>query len=231
MFQLEEVRSVQLFNKPTHYLQLLGFLITERIIGIQVPDEPHMDGHSKLAFFELLKNCNFYLEYGCGGSTVFASRNRKNFISIDTDKYYLNSVKRKIGTFSEKQILLHGNIGLTGYWGIPLFKNFLGRRRKHLWKNYPELPWNKIAPGNEPDLILIDGRFRVASFLKCVLHLQNSLKSAILVDDFIDRPHYSVMKEFGDLEVQYGRMALFRPKKVNIDKLNEIAEQYSLDWR
>ena len=52
----------------------------------------------------------------------------------------------------------------------------------------------KLLPTNT-DLLLIDGRFRVASCLKSYNHLKDDC--LIAFDDFIQRPYYhSVLKHF-----------------------------------
>jgi hypothetical protein len=60
-----------------------------------------------------------------------------------------------------------------------------------------------------PDLILVDGRFRVACALKCIQALKNSY-DMMLVDDY-SRSEYRVIETFAKLDRMCGRMAVFRP--------------------
>jgi hypothetical protein len=82
-----------------------------------VPEEPYFDKESVPFFMSLIRHCRFYLEYGSGGSTIVAARLNKPFISVDTDRFFLKSIRKKIGTLSPQQRLIHADIGLTGQWG------------------------------------------------------------------------------------------------------------------
>jgi hypothetical protein len=58
-----------------------------------------------------------------------------------------------------------------------------------------------------PDLVLIDGRFRVFCFLTSVKFAPVGTK--ILFDDYINRPFYHVVEEFCERIDTCGRQALF----------------------
>ena len=58
-----------------------------------------------------------------------------------------------------------------------------------------------------PDLVLIDGRFRVFCFLTTVKLAPVGTK--ILFDDYINRPLYHVVEEFCEKIETCGRQALF----------------------
>ena len=61
--------------------------------------------------------------------------------------------------------------------------------------------------GVSPDLVLIDGRFRVASFLVSALLAQEGC--TILFDDYFDRPNYHVVEKYLKPVRKAGRMAEF----------------------
>jgi len=65
-----------------------------------------------------------YLEYGSGGSTYLAAKLKKTFITIDSDKIFLDAVRKKIirdGIYDdESQTYCHANIGPTKEWGQPI---------------------------------------------------------------------------------------------------------------
>ncbi|NQW69737.1 MAG: hypothetical protein HQ457_05090 [Betaproteobacteria bacterium] len=83
-----------------------------------------------------------------------------------------------------------------------------------------------------PDLILIDGRFRVACALKVVKYMHNQANFSLLVDDYVDRSHYVEIERFAKLEKLVGRMAIFTQiDKIDLLELENSIISYSLDYR
>ena len=77
------------------------------------------------------------------------------------------------------------------------------------------------------DLVLIDGRFRVACCLKCYDIIRDDC--LIAFDDFLDRPYYHIVLEYFNIidRTEDARMVILKKKKnVNIPK--EIIEKYEL---
>lgn len=220
-----------LIGKLWYYRELLGFFVLRKFQGMKIPDEPYFSEEVKSFFSSSLKSCRFYLEYGSGGSTVMAARLGKNFISVDTDKFFLKCVGKKIGVLSPDQHLVHADIGLTGPWGRPVPAHDPSPRRLKKWHAYAGRPWWLIDANSPPDLILIDGRFRVATLLTCCANLPAGADTKILVDDYANRPHYHVMHEYARLDGLCGRMAVFRPAPAASPKLDRLIEEYSTDWR
>jgi hypothetical protein len=210
---------------------LLRFLITQRLRGFTVPAEPHFDEASTALFSTLLPDCRFYLEYGSGGSTVTAARLNKPFISVETDRFYLEAVRKKIGNPASNQQLVHAGIGPSGPWGYPLRVPTPALRRIQNWKAYAGSPWRLIDNAHLPDLILVDGRFRVATVLTCCERLRAQPDARILVDDYTDRPYYHVLEQFAERANVVGRMAVFRPLPQSSRALSNAIDYYSTDWR
>lgn len=206
------------------------FLLRQRFHRFEIPATPQLQETSLVFFENELKRCQFYLEYGSGGSTVLAARLEKEFISVESDLFYMKAVIKKVGP-AEKAHFIHADIGVTGYWGAPYFKKPTPRRVSR-WKKYPQAPWDEIAKReNKPDLVLIDGRFRVACALTCLRHLADSSKAKILVDDYVNRPHYREIEQFASLESMQGRMAVFSPKFFDPQKINNRISFFQSDWR
>jgi hypothetical protein len=208
----------------------ISFIVRRVLQGVTVPDEPHFDEATTLYFLSLLGNCQFYLEYGSGGSTILAAALNKPFVSVDTDRLFLQSLRRKIGAVTAAQRLLHADIGLTGPWGIPFPAGKPSLKRLNKWKAYPKTPWPFINQDNYPDLVLIDGRFRVATALTCCIHMSACSTAQILVDDYADRPSYHIIEQHAKLVRMLGRMAVFHPSHGDQSTLNEVIHQYSSDW-
>ena len=70
-----------------------------------------------------------------------------------------------------------------------------------------------------PDLILIDGRFRVSTFLSCVLKFPGA---KVLFDDYVDRENYHVVESVIKPKRTVGRIAEFKvPKHLPKEKFWE----------
>lgn len=211
------------------------WLYRQRVKGFSVPDNPHFDDDLDTTnfFLERLASSRMYLEYGCGGSTVTAARNKKNFITVDSDRFYLASVQKKIERQfgSVSGMFVYANIGLTEEWSYPSFTR-LTTRRLNKWKCYPEAPWAIIEKKMQfPDLVLIDGRFRVACALVSLKHLHKKSDFILLIDDYAERPHYRVVEDFAHLDSMQGRMAVFKPKQIDPAKINAAIEAANSDYR
>jgi hypothetical protein len=208
-------------------------VITNRLRHFDVPTEPHFDDESTAYFRALLGSARNYLEYGSGGSTVLANETVANLVSVDSDANFLADVKRKLEESDHRAMakLIHVNIGLTQDWGMPVFRKPT-RRRIRRWEEYARAPWRYFRTiGQQPDLVLVDGRFRVACVLESLLSLSPLSETRILLDDYVSRPHYEVVERFADLEL-VGRMAVIRPRKL-LDRIQvrRLVKQYSADPR
>lgn len=212
------------------FRELCRFAARQRRLDFQIGDQPWLDEESKAFFLPMLEKSKCYLEYGSGGSTVLAARLNKPFVCIDTDRYFLEAVRRKIGKLAPNQLLVHGNIGWTREFGCPVFKTPSASRRKK-WKAYVEHPWQLIGPRLLPDLVMVDGRFRVAAALTSCAHLTNSPESLIVVDDYLTRPYYHVIEKYLRLVGIRGSMAILQPSPASSAKIQNAIDHYSLDWR
>lgn len=167
--------------------------------------EPGISTAEDARFKELLQATTCYLEYGCGGSTIYACNNAKvkNVISVEIDQTWANKVRDSLEHASSSVYIEYCNIGEVGEFGKP--KSL--EKIQEYWK-YMVTPW-EIAKQNHlvPDLVLIDGRFRVASFLYSLVSAR--IGTSIFFDDYFDRPYYFIVEEFCQLTERHGRMAQF----------------------
>ena len=208
-------------------------VIGNRVRRFEVPTEPHFDEYSTQYFRDQLRKARNYLEYGSGGSTILANQMVTNLVSVDSDASFLADVRRKLSETDRRAMakLIHVNIGLTVDWGMPVFTKPTARRVRR-WEEYAKAPWRYFRTiGQQPDLILVDGRFRVACVLESLLCLSPLSETKILLDDYIDRPEYSVIEQFADVEM-VGRMAVVRPRKL-ADRISvrRLFKQYCGDFR
>lgn len=214
-------------------LKFLRLVYRQRVTGFVISDQPAFDKESLPFFLSSLKDSKVYLEYGSGGSTLLAASMSKTFLSVESDRFYLASVKDKV---SEKYphangIFLHGDIGPTKQWGNPIFQKQTGARLKK-WLNYAEAPWHHIKQNAlpAPDLILIDGRFRVCCALVSIRNLPPQSECTLLIDDYAERPNYRIVEQYASLIQMHGRMAVFKADvALNSRQLDEAIEHYKTD--
>ena len=85
--------------------------------------------------------------------------------------------------------------------------------------------------GNLPDLVLVDGRYRVL----CCLFVYQLLRSnphkqiSIILDDFVNRRYYEILHSLFDITI-IGRVGYlkFKPTDINI---NQLIQRYQYDPR
>lgn len=175
------------------------------------------EGGEKL-FTAIIKDAKVYGEYGCGESTKYAANqtNAKIF-AVDTSKEWADRTRSSVRGRSGV-VIGHVDCGAVGDWGRPLSLEFKDR-----FGDYHYFPW--LSREESPDVILIDGRFRVACFMACLMQATPGAK--ILFDDYTDRPHYHVVEQIVRPAQTSGRMALFaRPSLVNRDQARQLYNAY-----
>lgn len=163
------------------------------------------------------------LEFGSGGSTVMASEMPgKTIYSVESSRVWTKMMRR---WFEQEQpasmpVMQHVNIGSTGKWGTP--KDGSGYQRYHL---YPLSIWDS-EDFKHPDVILVDGRFRVACALTAMLRCTK--KTTLLFDDYEGRKGYHVLEEFVKKEEVVGNMARFTLGKTPLprDQMTKIIGMY-----
>jgi hypothetical protein len=189
---------------------------------------PLLDEFGSAYFKNALAGAACLLEYGCGGSTVYACEVARvaTVISVDSDSAWVDRVRSSLNDTPSNLLISHCDIGETKDWGYPKnndgFANF--------WR-YMAQPWEVAdGHGHQPDVILIDGRFRVACFLFSLL--AGPLGATILFDDYFDRPEYFVVEQFCNVIERQGRLGVFRISRgySAVDLTKRIA-QYSVQVR
>jgi hypothetical protein len=164
--------------------------------------QPHMPKEECQALTSALQSAQSYLEFGMGGSTVLAAwLGVPKVVSIDSSQEWIAKVAHQIAPIqSTSQIeLLHAPIGTTLEWGFPKDTHMQSQ-----WPSYYSKPW-RVA--HDPDLVLIDGRFRVPCFLYSLLQLKPG--AIILWDDYLNRSEYHLIEQYLAPEAYFGNMAQF----------------------
>ena len=174
------------------------------------------DGQSQ-DFISFHNKCKLYAEYGCGLSTLYSVNiAKKQTLSVDTDNDWIQNINKNI--LNPNLLNLdYVNVGPVGNWGMP--KSYSHRSD---FKSYLDIIWSHEE---KPDFILIDGRFRVASFLTCLKFAEKN--TIICFDDYVNRKIYNVVEEFEQPFLLNERQAYFKVNKdYDKEKLNNLIGKF-----
>lgn len=150
-------------------------------------------------FKEEIKNVDVYGEYGCGKTTKWVLNNTSaNVIADDTSSEWIAAVKNDIVSSSRLDIN-YTNLGKTVGYGYPV-----SFEKIEYFSDYTDYIWKQ---NKRPELVLVDGRFRVCCFLSCLKYADVGTK--IIFDDYTDRPHYHFVEKYVQRVKEFRRQCLF----------------------
>jgi len=150
-------------------------------------------------FKKAVRSAKVYGEYGVGKSTVWVAKNTDAaIIAVETDSKWAVRIRGNIQ--KENVQITHIDLGNVGNWGRPT-----GYSRRSEFSSYFNSIWEHSPT---PDVVLIDGRFRVACFLTSYLSAKPG--TVIFFDDYVERPQYHVVEEITKPFTSDGRQAIFR---------------------
>jgi SAM-dependent methyltransferase len=177
---------------------------------------PHMEDEGRSLVEERLISANCFLEYGAGGSTVMAAiLGVPTIISVESDADYLAATEEAVKANGQNTTFYahHADIGPTGEWGKPIDRSKIDH-----WPRYAGSVWSRIESEKlpQPDVVLIDGRFRVASVLATMLMAKQGTR--ILFDDYYDRPFYHIIEKYLRPQGRAGRMAEFVVPRQSLER-------------
>jgi hypothetical protein len=146
------------------------------------------------------------VEFGAGGSTIFALQHgARRIYSVESDPRWIQRISElpnvQVAISANRLQMIWADIGPTGNWGMPT-----DPASSPKWKNYWGIPWEGID-SSDVDLVLIDGRFRVASLANALL--RTGPETVFVVHDFANRPYYHVVLPFLTCVVQAGTLCIF----------------------
>lgn len=163
------------------------------------------------------------LEYGSGGSTVMAAElPQKRVFTVESDQSWAEMMRAWFdqtppapGTEVD---IIWSDIGPTKEWGYPASNSDWQR-----YARYPLEVWD-LPEFRQPDVVLVDGRFRAGCVLATAFRTQAPVR--LFVDDYARRRHYHRVEAFVGQPVMTGRMAEFEvaPMAVPGDRLLSIVE-------
>lgn len=170
-----------------------------------------------LLFKKEISTIDTYGEYGVGETTIWAYKNTQvNIISVDTSLVWIEKVKSNIQE-SKRVDIGWIDLGELKRWGQPISYD-----KKEFIYDYVKFIWSKKT---KPQLVLIDGRFRVCCFLYSLM--QASPGTKIIFDDYAKRPHYHIVEDFIKPTEIYGRQGLFIvPKNLDYKNIKKTVSKF-----
>jgi hypothetical protein len=150
------------------------------------------------------------LEFGSGGSTILACLLDKRVYSVESDLKWAGDIAAVIAEKVEgaKAVVTPVDIGPTRAWSFPTDHSGYAA-----YSNYPNDVWDR-DDFSDPDLILIDGRFRVACLMTALQRVRRP--TSVLFDDYANRPYYHWVEDLAKPVALHGRMAEFRIERTAI---------------
>jgi hypothetical protein len=177
---------------------------------------------AEISWYGSLLDCaHSVVEFGAGGSTLYAvTRGVQRIVSVESDSRWIGRLRdtAEIAAAEEagRLILIHADIGPVARYGAPADASM-----SRAWPRYPLAPWNSCS---QPDLVLIDGRFRPACIAQAVLHCPR--RTLIAVHDFWTRPAYHEALDVLEWISSVDSFGVFRPRPWSSRKARSLFEKY-----
>ncbi|MEG2941642.1 MAG: hypothetical protein RR969_08680 [Thermomonas sp.] len=172
---------------------------------------------------ECFSKASSLVEFGSGGSTLLAVRSPslRRIWSVESDPAWIARLRAEPDVATAEQSgrlnLLAADIGPVGGYGFPV-----DRSMQSAWPRYQEAVWDDAA-AIETDLVLVDGRFRVACALEALARARPH--AVLLFHDFWNRPHYHPVLAFTDWLGSCDSLAILRRKPVIDPQKFELVRQ------
>lgn len=214
--------KIQSFTHPTQGSFVHPVKSVAQIAGIEAPylDDIVATGAEIQELRTRFEASNVYLEYGAGGTTALACHcGIQQITSVETDVNFCNDLIRKhaLRKFIDtgRLNIRHVFVGRTGKWGYPV-----DPPSDRQIENY--LAWPKHVPS--ADLVLIDGRFRVAVAAEAALSCAPD--TVIMIHDYSMRPQYKIVEGFLEPIKLVDSLAVFRPRADKRDVAAQVRKDY-----
>ncbi|KAI8462213.1 MAG: hypothetical protein J3K34DRAFT_448950 [Monoraphidium minutum] len=205
---------------------ILGWHI---IYGLPLVASLHYNHLSNIAMtrneVNVLKECmhasNVYLEYGCGGSTLLACEVGIPVInSIDTHPDWVAKMRQKTASCTSNISIHLVDVGPVRAWGYPISLNTaLAHGYASAVSKMPQVP----------DLVLIDGRWRISAFF--FTYIAASSDTLIAVHDFKPRPLYHLILPYVTIVKQVDALVVVKKKPfTDVDRPTSSFLLYLANW-
>lgn len=187
-----------------------------------------MSHDEQAVFDEYIKESRNYLEFGFGGSTLRAiQKSKANIYTVESSKDWINKMMEYfILRYSKDKRLhiFHIDIGPTKAWGYPKSND-----NQDLFEAYSSKVFESID-SKSIDLVLIDGRFRVACTLKTILSCHENKDLKILIHDFWNRDYYHTVLKYLNTINKTDTLGVFTIKdNIDLAAIHSDYEAYKLE--
>lgn len=153
-----------------------------------------------------------YGEYGCGASTLWVAKNTTcRIVSVDTSAEWVMNVTGNLQHRTNLSIK-YVDVGPVKKWGRPE-----SYEKAENFVQYTEYPWEHV---DVPDVVLIDGRFRVCCFLTTLAHAREA--TVIIFDDYVRRLHYHYVERFlkpADVNARQAKFIVPQKQKLDMTEI------------
>ena len=166
-----------------------------------------------------------YVEWGSGESTRLACRNNslERLFVVESSREFFHSevlTDREVQFAHAEGRLFYKivNLGPVAMWGVPETADC-----EHLWPNYVLSPF--LDHDSRYDVALVDGRFRVACALACML--ANPSVPNILIHDYAPRGYYHILERFAEIHQRVDTLVVMRKKpNTSILQMRRLLRSY-----
>jgi hypothetical protein len=180
--------------------------------------EPHLFGEEHKLFRRCIDRGDLrYLEFGGGGSTLVAVRRGGVVVTVESDVAWVKKLRTDpeiaAAVANQTAAILHGDIGPTKELGYPA-----DRTHADVWPAYIGVAWAEWARRRAiPNLVYVDGRFRVACCLSVLVALgpwrgTGEMPHVLLHDFDGRRPYYRPVLEYFDIVETVETLIYLQPR-------------------
>jgi len=198
--------------------------------------KPYMNKNEIVLLEKYYRNSKNYFEFGSGGSTCCAIKNNiENIELVETDQKWLIQLKKDplvSNKINEKKLKIHMFL-LDFEWTKAVswnntHKEYLKTRDKSNWHNYSEIIRKCDL---KLDLVLVDGRFRVASTLETIKKVDDNC--LFLIHDYrlSNNKHrgYEFVEKYLDIIEHVDTLYVFKKKQnINLNEIEKDLEIYNI---
>ena len=182
---------------------------------------PAMSESETSCYGSLLDRAESLVEFGAGGSTPYAvTRHVSRIVSVESDPAWIERLRTNSEIVAAEKAgrltLIHADVGPVTRYGAPADSSI-----SHKWPAYPLAPWESCS---RPEVVLVDGRFRVACIAQAVLHCKRT--ALIAVHDFWTRPDYHEALCVLEWVSSIGSLGVFRSRPWASRRARDLFQKY-----
>ncbi len=172
--------------------------------------------------YRYLDRATHYFEFGSGGSTYQAALrpNIKTITSVESDAQWVEKIRTALTELPSRDPAPQLRFLTTQFATTDHGNPVPGSSEEH------RLAYAKFIEGYSPDLVFVDGRFRVSC---CLQAWDRLLADGVLLIHDYDRKGYHVIEEFYDQIERVDTLVAFRKKEtIDRDRRQVVLEHHLL---